>query len=218
MTDVVEIAGFCNTCGAQLEADAHFCRQCGSKTASKKQEDTSGKNEKLNPDKDKLFRVYSTVNNFRYKDIFYDNLIVNWFMVGREVPPVTYEEEIENYSQLKTADRIHPENFVKERFTLKEAELLRHYLDTIEKLGASIESCPLPVSANASGYRDFPPPYGIDFLILHSRKYYNLPFKVEGIFNINAADERVEGDDDRITLVSGIDVKEIQDYLKKKKK
>ena len=215
MTDV---AGFCDTCGAQLDADAHFCRQCGTKAASKTQNDTSGKKETFDPAKDKLFRVYSTLNNFRYKDIFYDNLLVNWFMAGREVPPVPYEEEIENYSELSTSDRIHPENFVKERFILKEAELLKHYLARIEKIGAVIESCSLPVNATASGYRDFPPPYGIDFLILHTRKYYNLPFKVEGIFNINTADERIEGDDERITLVSGINVKEVQEYLKKKKK
>ena len=216
MTFGAETSAFCSTCGAQLTAGARFCQQCGTEMTSKKQTDISVEEQAFNADKDKLFRVYSVVNNFRYKDIFYDNLIINWFAVGREVPPVPFEEEIENYLQLSTVERIHPENFLKEHFTLKEAESLKHYLGTIESIDAFIKPCPLPVSANEKGYRDFPPPIGVGFVIMHNRKHYNLPFKVEGIFNTNRADQRVEGDDDRATIVSGINVKEIRERLKKK--
>ncbi|MDQ1352110.1 MAG: hypothetical protein QG657_2416 [Acidobacteriota bacterium] len=151
----------------------------------------------------KLYHVYSMVNNFRYKDIFYENLKINWFVLGREAPQVPFEKVIVNYSELSTAARIHPENHIKEKFTLIEAELLKQFLASSHKIDAVIEERILPVGKDETGYHDLPPSPGVDFIALYKKKPYDLPFNVEGVFNIKMADERVTPDD-QITVISKI--------------
>jgi hypothetical protein len=204
---------FCDTCGAQMEPGSQYCPLCGMKVvSSKKKEAFTGEDESPLPG---LYHVYSVVNNFPYRSVYYDNLKISWFMVGREEPQVPFEEGIANYSKLSVSARVHPENFIKELFTRDEAELLKSYLDSTEKLSATIEVCRLPVSEHAKGHRDFPPAPGMDFFILSDRENYNLPFRVEGVFNTKMADQHVVADD-RTTVVTGISVKDIDKYLDKK--
>jgi hypothetical protein len=206
---------FCETCGAQLEANSRYCGQCGMKVHSKAESQPF--TEDTGTSLPALYHVYSVANKFLYRSIFYDNLKINWFVKDREMPQVPFETVIENYSGLTASARVHPENFVKELFTLQEAEALKLYLNSSEMLNAIIERCRLPVNEHASGYRDFPAAPGTDFIALHEKQSCTLPFKVEGIFNINMADEHVMADD-HTTVVSGINVKEIQEYLEKKEK
>lgn len=206
---------FCDTCGAQIEPDSQYCPQCGMRLVSnKKKEAFTGEDESHLPG---LFHVYSVVNSFPYQSVYYDNLKISWFMVGREEPQVPFEEVIVNYSKLSFSAKVHPENFIKELFTREEAELLKSYLNSAEKVTATIEACRLPVSEHASGHHDFPPAPGMDFFILSDKENYNLPFRVEGVFNTKMADQRVVADD-RTTVVTGISVKEIDKYLNKKEK
>jgi hypothetical protein len=58
-----------------------------------------------------------------------------------------------------------------------------------------IEPFELPVMANASGCRRLKRGGGGDFLPLHRDKGYDLPFKVQGYFNVRFAEPKVEGDD-----------------------
>jgi hypothetical protein len=151
----------------------------------------------------KLYHVYSMVNNFRYKDILYDNLKVNWFVSGRETPQVPFEKVIANYEGLSSTARIHPENHIKEKFTLIEAELLKQFLASSHKIDAVIEEKVLPVGKDETGYHDLPPTPGVDFIALYKKKPYDLPFNIEGIFNIKMADERVIPDE-QVTVISKI--------------
>ncbi len=204
---------FCNTCGAQIEAGSQYCPLCGMKVAAdKKKEAFTNEDESHSP---RLYRVYSVVNNFPYRSVYYDNLRISWFMVGRKEPQVPFEEVIVDYEKLSLAAKVHPENFIKELFTREEAQLLKRYLDSPGKFNATVEVCELPVNDHAMGYHDFPPGPGIDFFILSDKENYNLPFRVEGVFNTNVADRRVAADD-RTTVVTGISMKEIEKYLDKK--
>ena len=210
-------ARFCETCGAQLFRDSSFCHQCGMKiTAQNRVEDSPVEKKDL---KDyELYQVYSMVNNFIYKGNRYDNLKINWFVTDRQELHVPFERAIENYYELPLSARISPQNFITQSFTWKEAESLKQYLAAVQKIKVIIQGCPLPVKGHVNGFRDIPPPPGTDFLSLYKKAGYNLPFKVEGIFNTKMADERIVGDDHSITVVSGINIKEIQKQLKKTKK
>jgi hypothetical protein len=207
---------FCETCGAQLFPTSTFCHQCGMKITLKATEPPPEK--KTEPEKHDLYQIYSMVTNFRYKDLYYDNVKVNWFVTERKMPQIPFEKAIEDYEQLPFIARVNPENYIKQSFTVEEAMLFKKYLSTAQKIRAVVEGFSLPVKGNVRGYRDTPPPPGTDFIILHKKAGYNLPFKVEGIFNLKMADEQIVGDDHSITIVSGINVSDIQKYIKEKEK
>jgi hypothetical protein len=216
MAPVDDETRFCETCGAQIFRGSSFCHQCGMKIKSEKETDIPI--EKKDFEEYDLYQVHSIVNNFIYKGISYDNLKINWFVINRQEPVVPFEHSIKNYSELPFAARISPENFIKQCFTLAEAESLKQYLASTQKIKAVIAGCPLPVKGHVNGYRDVPPPPGTDYIPLHKKTNYNLSFKVEGIFNTKIADERIVGDDQSITVVTGINIKEVQKHLKKLEK
>lgn len=216
MAPAEEVTRFCETCGAQIFRGSSFCHQCGMKVISEKEKDVPIEKKYLK--EYELYQVHSVVNNFIYRGISYDNLKIIWFVINRKEPVVPFEQAIENYSELPFAARVNPENFIKQCFTLGEAESLKRYLDSTQKIKAVIEGCPLPVKGHVNGYRDVPPPPGTDYVILHKKTSYNLPFKVEGIFNTKMADERITGDDLTSTVVTGISIKDVQRELKELKK
>lgn len=209
MSQGEDTAGFCQNCGAQLPEEAHFCPQCGALVTLKPDDKTrlfdrdrlvrKRQTAKL----PKIYHVYSIVNNFRYKKIFYDKLKINWFIADRKEPPVPFEQAILNYSSLSTAARARPENHIKECFTSEEAEALKKYLADVQKTSAVIEEKELPINNTEKGRRDLPPGPGTDFIALYKKQNYDLPFKVEGIFNVKMADERIVPDE-RITVISKI--------------
>ena len=203
---------FCETCGAQIFRGSSFCHQCGMKIIPQKEHDIPVV--KRNLTEYDLFQVHSVVNNFVYKGSSYDNLKINWFVINRQLPIVPFDQAIENYVELPFAARINPENFIKQCFNLAEAESLKQYLISTQKIRAIIDGLPLPVKAHVNGYRDVPPKPGMDYIILHKKSNYSLPFKVEGIFNTKMADERIMGDDQSITVVTGISIKDVRKQLK----
>ena len=207
---------FCETCGAQIFRGSSFCHQCGMKVIFEKEKDIPI--EKTDLEEYDLYQVHSVVNNFIYRGIYYNNLKINWFVINRKEPVVPFERAIENYSELPFAARVNPENFIKQCFTLAETESLEQYLASTQKIKAIIVGCPLPVKGHVNGFRDVPPPPGTDYVILHKKPNYNLSFKVEGIFNTKIADEQIVGDDHSITVVTGINIKEVQNHIKKLEK
>jgi hypothetical protein len=213
MAPAEEETRFCETCGAQIFRGSSFCHQCGMKIIFETEQDIPI--EKKDLEEYELYQVHSVMNNFIYRGISYNNLKINWFVVNRKEPLVSFEQAIENYSELPFAARVNPENFIKQCFTLAEAESLKRYLADAQKIKAVIVGCPLPVKGHVNGFRDVPPPPGTDYVILHKKPNYNLPFKVEGIFNIKVADEQIIGDDHSITVVTGLNIKEVQKHLKK---
>lgn len=193
--------------------EANFCHNCGAKVIV----DENIHNFPAEPSLPTLFHVYSVVNNFRYKEIYYDRLKINWFYLNRETPQIPFEHAITNYNELSPAARVFPENHLKERFTQEEAQALKKYLMEGLKIRAVVEEYKLPIPDSEKGYRDSPAGPGTDFLPLHTKPNYNLAFKVEGIFNIKMADERIEGDDERPTVISRINPEELEKYAKDKK-
>lgn len=153
------------------------------------------------------------VNNFRYKEIFYDNLKISWFISDRKAPPVPFERVILNYAKLTPEARRAPENYILERFTLEEMDLLRQYLMT-QNIRPMTEECKLPVTEKDRGYRDLQNMIGAEYLPLYTRNGYNLPFRTEGFFNVKTADERIEGDDERPTVISRVNFEEIRRLAK----
>lgn len=209
MSQGEDTAGFCQNCGGQLQEEARFCHQCGApvtlaadvKTRFFDRDGLTKRRQAVNLPK--MYHVFSIVNHFRYKKIFYDKLKINWFMKDREEPSVPLDQAILNYSSLSTAGRVHPENHIKECFTSEEAEALKKYLAEVQKTSAVIEEKVLPISESEKGYRDLPSGPGTDFIALYKKQNYDLPFKVEGIFNVKMADERIVPDE-RITVISKI--------------
>lgn len=203
----------CRNCGTILPPDANFCHKCGAKAISG--EDADKKPPKKRIDLERIYHVHSVVSHFPYKDIYYDNLKINWFVTGREKPQIPLEHAIENYSNLSLAARIHPEQYIMERFTGDEVQQLKEYLRTVQKISCAVDEVELPVSDNKRGYHSQPPALGTDYFPLYKKQGYNLPFKVEGIFNIKTADERVVSDD-RATVISRIPLEELKKYVEKK--
>lgn len=207
MTFGEETSGVCRGCGAQLLPDSNFCHKCGTVVAKKKSDPAYDTVEIISGTVDtelpKLYHVHSTVNNFRYQGILYDNLKINWFIVGREKPSVPFNRAIINYAELNPEIRVNPESYILERFTLIEADLLKGYLASTQKIDADIDELTLPVSDTQKGYRSGPTPPGTDFIPLYKKQNYNLSFKVEGIFNIKMADERIVPDD-RATVITRV--------------
>lgn len=208
MTFGEETPGVCRGCGAQLLPDSNFCHKCGTLVAHKKKSDPAYDTVEIissvvDTDLPKLYHVHSIVNNFRYQGILYDNLKINWFMIGREKPSVPFDRAIINYVELSPELRVHPETYIMERFTLIEADLLKGFLASTQKIDAVIDELALPVSDTLRGYRSGTTPPGTDFIPLHKKQNYNLSFKVEGIFNIKMADERIVPDD-RATVITRV--------------
>ena len=209
-------ARICQKCGNPLLPDSKFCHKCGSPITSKKNEIKPPGSEERSKGKEELelqplYNCYSNVNNFRYRGIYYDNLKINWFVTGRKKQQVPFEQAILKYSQLSTAARAHPENYILERFTQMETELLKGYLSSVQKISAVAEEIELPVSANKKGYHAIPASPGTDFIALYKKQSYNLPFNVEGIFNIKMADEKIMGDD-KETVISRFSIEDLKKH------
>jgi hypothetical protein len=209
-----ENTGFCEVCGAQLFPDSGYCSQCGTKVPAMKEIHSSRERKDLS--QYQLYKVYSIINNFLYRGTYFDNLKIDWFVVDQQELHVPFEKAIEGYKQLSLTARISPQNYITQCFSWEQANLLKKYLASLQKTNATIQGCQLPVGSNVSGYRDVPPPRGTDFILLHKKSIYNLPFKVEGFFNTKMAEERIVGDDQSITVVSGINIRDVQKLLKKK--
>lgn len=213
---------YCKNCGTQLFVDSNFCHKCGTTITLKGDKTKQSENEVIIEGDDKiklvkLYHVYSIVNNFCYKGIYYDNLKINWFIPGREKPQVPFEHAIINYSELTIAARIHPENYLMERFTLEETESLKDYLTSVQKINAVVDELELPISENEKCYHALPSVSGTDFIALYKKENYSLHFKVEGIFNVKMADERVVSDD-RATVISKIAPEDLKKFAREKEK
>jgi hypothetical protein len=212
----------CKNCGTPLAPFSNFCSNCGIQIIVK--EKVKLKDTKLEipiPEfVDKITDLYhlsSIVSNFLYKGIYYTNLKINWFMIDRSESPVPFEQVISDYSDLPITERIYPEHFILERFTFDEAQALKNYLVSVQDTDALVDKIVFPVSRTVKGYRDFPAAPGVDYIRLYERKGYDLPFKVEGIYDVNQADKRVVSDD-KATVISKKLGQEFRNKLKEDNK
>ncbi len=94
---------------------------------------------------------------------------------------------------------------------------MTEFLLAVQKIKLITQDVSFPVSEHEKGYRAQPAGPGTDFFPLYKRQEYSLPFKVEGMFNINMADERVVSDD-RVTVITKINREDLKRFAAEQKK
>jgi hypothetical protein len=136
----------------------------------------------------KLYRVVSRIDGFPYGGRYFDGIEVVWFYSERrEMPPISYNEVIENYKERREKEDINKiESYIDELFVSYEASRLKKYLDqhfkdTVTEI-REVDS--FPDNSDVTPLKDVPIGGGIDFYLLWKEDKYPLSFKVEGIFDI----------------------------------
>jgi len=136
----------------------------------------------------KLYRVVSRIDGFPYGGRYFDGIEVVWFYSERrEMPPINYNEVIENYKERREKEDINKiESYIDELFVSYEASRLKKYLDqhfkdTVTEI-REVDS--FPDNSDVIPLKDVPIGGGIDFYLLWKEDKYPLSFKVEGIFDI----------------------------------
>jgi hypothetical protein len=138
-----------------------------------------------------LFSVESIVKEYRaHRDVQFA-----WFRMDREIPLVPYAEGIREYDP---NDRyaVYAEMTLGELFSREEAEALVAYLDRIhghEGLNR-IKTRELPLPNSTLNVSAMPIGGGPDYYHLWKEPKYDLPFKVEGFFDLRCH-ERIDGNE-----------------------
>lgn len=161
---------------------------------------------------EKIFRVHSVAKGVTYKNKTYDNVPIEWYIIGRTDPPVPFAEAIAEYNSLDSEMRKDLEEYLMGQFTLDQAEKLRNFL--IQRNSKTwIEEIELPLVDARKSFRALEPLEGTGFYPVYKGQDYHLPFKAEGFFNTNVAEESVQGDD-KATVVTKIDKKTLDNFRK----
>jgi len=163
----------------------------------------------------KIYEVNAIANQVTFNEHTYDNVVIDWFVVDRNQPILAYEEAIEGYATLSNEIRTQMENYINEKFTLEEANQLNEYLKARNNILKIIELS-LPFGDYRRGHKDIKAAKGTGFYKLYKNKYYNLPFKVSGFFNVGFAEESITGDN-RETLITKLKPAEIEKIRKASK-
>lgn len=95
----------------------------------------------------RLYRAWSLVDDFNGQD----QVLFNWFVVGRKEPVIPYSCLIENYDESED-ESIYDHMLVNEYFTWDETEELRSYLWSAHQLRLMVEEVPLPVRSGGLSY------------------------------------------------------------------
>ena len=161
---------------------------------------------------EKIYRVHSVANGVTYKDKMFNNVPIEWFIVGRTESLVPFENAIADYNTLDPEMRRDLEEYLMEQFSLEQAEQWRNFL--IQRSSKTwIEEIELPLVDNRKSFKKLEPLAGTGFYPVYKNKGYTLPFKVEGFFNTAVADESIQGDD-KATVITKIDKKTLDDFRK----
>jgi len=222
----------CEFCSAINELGAIFCNKCGRNLKSGKDESITGeglftfdnsvrnKNENNFRDGDtitiRLFKIVSVVNGFRYKENLYDNVKINWYIVNRKSPVIAYDKVVVLYSRMSGVERVNIAQYIDEKFTLKEGRMLEKYIENTPDIKTVFEEIRIPIVENVRSFANMIGVMNTSRIELYKKKNYNLPFKVEGIFNIKDAEESVSWDS-KDTVISENIRKELDEYLKDRK-
>lgn len=127
----------------------------------------------------RLFRAWSVVDNFRGQE----QVIFNWFVVGRQTPVVPYTQLVDNYDENDNeawCDHL----LVNELFTESEIKELRTYLLNSHQLEVEAEEVLLPVKSGGLSYGLLLINGAKGFYPLADEKDYNLSISVLGHFEL----------------------------------
>lgn len=131
-------------------------------------------------DNTKLYKVTTCSNSFPSNEKY--KMTFHWFVLGRTVAPVSYEDAIIDYDPAMEFGTF-GERFIRELFTMPEAEALKAYLARWSGFFTEIHEVKLPISM-----MPYPPlPLSAiqlgkhqEFRKLFSENKYSLKFKVVG--------------------------------------
>jgi len=131
----------------------------------------------------KLYHVNTEVKEKgEFGGYLFEGYNINWYVDGRDTPLVHFEEAIRDYDPCDRQWRLVAENYIKELFSIEEANLLKEYLNNRHEhyFKTTIKEVPLPVSDNMMGYGAIPIG-GRDLMrCLTNCDDYILPFRVCG--------------------------------------
>lgn len=127
----------------------------------------------------RLFRAWSVLENFMGQD----QVMFNWFVVGRQAPVAPYEILIENYDE-DDEESAYDRLLVDELLTAAEVEELRNYLLKKHKLEIQVEEVSLPVRSGGLCYELLLISGQKDFYTLADEKGYNLSVAILGHFDM----------------------------------
>ena len=217
----------CRNCGADNMIDSNYCNKCGNKVSEYNTDILTGDNvfnfnnsldvysDDINNDGDtitiRLFKILSIVNNFKFKDKSYDNVKINWFVIDRKSPVIPYEKVIMLYTRMSGNEKTNITQYIDEKFTLREGRLLEKYIETTPEIKTIFEDIRIPIVENVRSFNNIIGVMNTSRIALYKKRDYNLPFKVEGIFNITDAEESVSWDS-KDTVISKNISKELADY------
>ncbi|MBI5930690.1 MAG: hypothetical protein HY862_15380 [Chloroflexi bacterium] len=145
----------------------------------------------------KLYHVYSKLPVYEIKGIQCHDIHISWFVKDRVEPPAPYEILINHYDP-QAGHVIHPQNAVKELFTIEEADAFSAYL-TRSKIDATpiIKAAELPIEMNRAGFLEFAVGEASGFYRASEEDDYDLPFTVWGYFD--AKDQYVGAWSEKVT-------------------
>lgn len=127
----------------------------------------------------RLFRAWSVLENI----IEQDQVMFNWFVVGRQAPVAPYEELIENYDE-DDEESVYDRLLVDEFFTAAEVEELRNYLLKKHNLEIQVEEISLPVRSGGLSYELLLISGQKDFYTLADEEGYNLSVNILGHYDM----------------------------------
>ena len=131
----------------------------------------------------RLFRAWSVVDNYNGQD----QVMFNWFVVGRKIPVDSYEKLIDNYDE-KDDEAWCDQLLVNEFFTEAEIEELKDYLLNYHQVEVQVKKVSLPIRSGGLSYGLQLINGANGFYTLADEDGYNLSVSVLGHFNVEEQD------------------------------
>lgn len=139
----------------------------------------------------RLFRAWSVINDY----LGQDQVKFNWFVAGRSIPVLPYEELIEDYDKDQD-DACYDQMLVNEFFTEAEAAELRDYLWKSNAIEVQLEEVSLPVRSGGLSYELLLISGQSRFYMLADEKGYNLSVSVLGHYDLEEEPSHLLSDED----------------------
>ncbi len=143
----------------------------------------------------KLFHASSVIERLTLDNIHFNAGIIHWYKVNSSLGKHDYSRLIDSYSRLNREQKIYSEELVNELLTEEEIDQLRRYLITTrddtfvckETDGnpLKVRRASFPITHAEMGYRLMPVGGTAMRVSLSERKDYNLPFVIEGYFDLS---------------------------------
>lgn len=147
-----------------------------------------------------LWRPHSIVDNFPFRGRRFDGVKLAWLVTSRPEPLGRYDELLKPYEPALPWEHATDTALLDELFTTRELDALAAYLAMRhgERVYAETVSTPIP-TVDPDGFTyistgAFPAGGLIDFFGLHREDGYDLPFAVDGCYDMHDPIERLDGD------------------------